>query len=105
MRQFEIIQEEYQNWLDNLVAHAHVRDAAITINQMDFVNAKVLDRSQAGIESFDDHVEWIEDKAPALFALLQRYVRHRQNRADFQLYKDSSIFVSPSPVSNCHLSK
>ena len=101
--QFEIITNNYQNWLDTLAAYSIIHDVTISIARVDIEDAKVLNSFQAGAATFDDQVEWIKEKAPALLALLallKRNVRYRENGVVFreQFDKDISIHVLPCPI-------
>ena len=110
MRQFEIIQEEYQKWMDNLVVHANVRNAAVIINQTDFVNAKILDRSQADVTDYvnakvldpsQTGVESLMTKWNGLKIRLLPYLLYCNDLPDIIKIKQASSYTKIQPFLSC----
>ena len=93
------ISEDYQNWLDILSVYAIIHNTTITISCSDIEDVNVSDSLQSDAARFDHQVDWITNKAPAIFALLQRHARDRENKIVLreQFDKDVSFHVSPSP--------
>ena len=96
--QLEMIVEDYHNWLDTLAYYSINNGVTITINSADIEDANVFDPDQTGAATFDEEVEWVTEKAPALLVILKKHAKDRSDGVVLreQLDKDSLIQVSPS---------
>ena len=76
-RQFELIADDRENWLNTLAAYSIIHNVAVTISREDIEDANVLDSLPPGTAKFDEQLKWVEEKAPAA---LHVHLRRRASR-------------------------